>query len=257
MSDLLFFVFSPSGATAALLVSGVWAFTRPGSPVARRFLLVATAVYGIASIYVVPATVAGLLAHGYHAFDPADVGRGKTAIVVLGGGCDTVDGWNGARTGVLGGDSAGRVLEAARVSREVPEALVISSGGVPSGDANELPVAAMMRDRLLQLGVPQSRIIVETMSRNTHDEAVVLSPILRARAVRQIILVTSDVHMRRSLGTFRREGWEVIPAIAPHPNFDAPWRRRLVPTAMGLYFSAAVVHELCGIPYYWARGWWR
>ena len=134
---------------------------------------------------------------------------------------------------------------------------MISSGGASTSDDDETPVALVMRDQLIALGVGRSRILVETDSRDTHDEAVVLDPIMRAREIRQVVLVTSDVHMRRSIATFAEAGWNAIPAIAPNPNFGKPLRRRLVPSGMGLAFSSAVVHEVCGIPYYWARGWLR
>jgi uncharacterized SAM-binding protein YcdF (DUF218 family) len=258
MGSLLSFVFSIDGAVAALIVTGICVATRPKSTAARTFLLAVSCLYAVAGIYAVPAVVARLLlTRGYHEFAAADAGAGPTAIVVLGGGCDTIDGWNGGQKGVLGDESAARVLEAARVVRLMPDALVISSGGAAINDGKQLPVAIVMRDHLVQLGIPASKILLETESRDTHDEAVAIGPMLRARAIRQAVLVTSDVHMRRAVGAFREQGWEVVPAIAPDPSFDRPWRHRVVPNGIGLAFSNAVVHELAGIPYYWARGWWR
>jgi uncharacterized SAM-binding protein YcdF (DUF218 family) len=257
MGELLDFLFSIEGVIAALVVSGVWLLLRPKSIAARSFPLLLGILYVIASIYAVPAAFAKLLTRGYHPFVASDAGPGKTAIVVLGGGCQTVAGWNGERTAVLAGDSAARVLEAARISRELPAAIVISSGGSPTPDEDETVVALVMRDHLIALGVAPARILLETDSRDTHDEAVAIDPMLRTRNIRQVVLVTSDVHMRRSVGTFAEAGWKVIPAIAPNPNYGRPLRRRMVPSSMGLSFSSAVVHEACGIPYYWARGWLR
>jgi uncharacterized SAM-binding protein YcdF (DUF218 family) len=257
MGEVLEFFFSIEGVIAALVVSGVGLLLRPKSIGARAFPLVLGILYVTASIYAVPAAFARLLTRGYHPFVASDAGPGPTAIVVLGGGCQTVGGWNGERTAVLAGDSAARVLEAARISRELPNAIVISSGGAPSPDDDETAVALVMRDQLVALGVARSRILVENDSRDTHDEAVAIDPMLRARKIRQVVLVTSDVHMRRSVGTFAEAGWKVIPAIAPNPNFGKPLRRRMVPSSMGLAFSSAVAHEACGIPYYWARGWFR
>jgi uncharacterized SAM-binding protein YcdF (DUF218 family) len=256
MNRLLSFVLSADGVIAALLVSGAWLLARPKAAAARRFILAVTILYAAASVYVIPSAVALVLTRGFHQFVRADAGTRRTAIVLLGGGCDTIDGWNGGQTGVLGEESAARVLEAARVARQIPDAIVMSSGGAPANDPGQLAVATIMRDQLIRLGIHASRILVETDSRDTHDEAVLLGPMLRAAAIQQVVLVTSDVHMRRSVGTFRNQGWAVIPAVAPDPSFDRPLRSRLVPSAMGLYFSNAVVHELVGIPYYWARGWW-
>jgi len=63
--------------------------------------------------------------------------------------------------------------------------------------------------------------------------------------------------MRRALGAFRAVGVDATPAIAPDPWWHAPRPLWIMPTAHGLSFSGDIVHELFGIPYYWARGWWR
>jgi uncharacterized SAM-binding protein YcdF (DUF218 family) len=114
-----------------------------------------------------------------------------------------------------------------------------------------------MRDALVALGVPGARIKLESLSRNTHDEAVLLSPVLHSLNIEHLVIVTSDVHMRRSLGIFRAQGWDAIPAIAPNPDATLARAERWRPTLEGLSLSGRVVHEMLGIPYYWARGWHR
>jgi hypothetical protein len=81
--------------------------------------------------------------------------------------------------------------------------------------------------------------------------------LLRARGIEDLVLVTSQTHMRRSLAVFRAQGWPAVPAIAPDPDFSASWRDWLLPTANGLDLSHQIVHELIGLPYYWIRGWER
>jgi uncharacterized SAM-binding protein YcdF (DUF218 family) len=257
MSALIQLVFSVEGVIAALVVGTAWVIARPRSAIARGFLAAASVFYAVASIYVVPAFIGSLLTRGYHPFVSGDAVAAPTAIVVLGSGAETVRGWEGGRTGVPGGDSAARVLEASRIARELPSAIIISSGGPSPTEPDQIPVAVVMRDELIALGVPPARVLLEAESRDTHDEAMVLDPMMRARNIRQIVLVTSDLHMRRSVGTFERRGWKVVPAIAPNPNFDTPLGRRIVPSGMGLAYSSAVMHEVIGIPYYWLRGWWR
>ena len=80
---------------------------------------------------------------------------------------------------------------------------------------------------------------------------------LRALQVDRIVLVTSDIHMRRSLATFRAAGVDAVPAIAPDP---LPYQSRIdwmIPAIDGLEFSAMVAHEYAGLLYYGARGWLR
>jgi uncharacterized SAM-binding protein YcdF (DUF218 family) len=78
---------------------------------------------------------------------------------------------------------------------------------------------------------------------------------LRTLGADHVVLVTSDIHMRRSLGAFRSLGLQPIPAIAPDGCFPETLRQWVTPTNHGLEYTRAVVHELLGIAYYAARGW--
>ena len=111
-------------------------------------------------------------------------------------------------------------------------------------------------EALIALGVPASKILIETESRNTHDEAVIIAPKLRGLNVEHVVLVTSRDHMRRSLGAFRAVGVRAIPAIAVDPYTPDSWIGWIVPSQLGLWKSATVMHELIGIPHYIARGWY-
>ena len=93
MSQLVEFVFSASGVVVALLIAALWLWLRPPSNAARRFLIAAALAYTTASIYALPVLGTRLLALGYHRFSAADVQPGRIAIVVLGGGAETVRGW--------------------------------------------------------------------------------------------------------------------------------------------------------------------
>jgi uncharacterized SAM-binding protein YcdF (DUF218 family) len=256
MNALVSFVLSTTGAVTALLAAAFWIARRPKSHAARKFLIGAAAAYALASTYAVPALVTRLLSAGYRPFTEADTPIGPVALVVLGSGSIPIDGWDG-RLDIMTDIEAARVLEAARVFRLADPALVISSGGLASPEEDSQPSGLNMRDELVRLGIPESRIIVEIESVNTRDEARVVTPILRERGIKQIILVTSDSHMRRALGLFRAFGWNAMPAITPDPHFRSHWSGWLIPSGTGLEFSRQVSRELIGLPYYWARGWWR
>ena len=253
MTELVRFVFTAGGAIVVLLVAAAWLFARPASRQARRFLLVAGVTYGVLSLYGVSYSAGRLLVTGLRPLERSDVPEGRTAIVVLGSGTFTARDWNERRFSVLDEAAASRVLEAARVFNLVDATWVISSGGlVRPTDADE-PSGETMRDALVNLGVPASQILVETMSRDTHDEATIVGPMLMSLQIANVILVTSDTHMRRSIGAFRAVGIDAIPAIARHPHVNAPW---FVPSEGGLDEAGRVVHEALGMIYYAVRGWY-
>jgi uncharacterized SAM-binding protein YcdF (DUF218 family) len=256
VNALVAFVFSTTGVVTALVLGASWLWRRPRSSAPRIFLVLAAIFYGLASTYAVPALVTRGLRAGYHQFALADKPSAPVALVVLGSGTLVIRGWVD-RADVMTDIAAARVLEAARVFRLIEPAVVVSSGGRPSPYDDSQPSGPNMRLELIRLGVPDSRIIVEDESRNTREEAMLVTPILRARGIDHVVLVTSDSHMRRALGIFRTYGWNPVPAIAPDPGFSKRWANWLVPSLAGLEFSRQVSRELIGLPYYWARGWWR
>jgi uncharacterized SAM-binding protein YcdF (DUF218 family) len=245
---------SPGGLAIAFLVCALWIRRSPRSIAARSVSLGVATFYLLASIYAVPAAIAAVsLTRGADAFEPHGISGHGTAIVVLGGGSERVPGLDGAVPVMLPAE-ASRVLEAARIFRLLSADWVISSGGSNPGD--QAPSSIVMRDALVQQGVPAGRIVLESSSHDTHDEAVLVAPLLKSLHVQHTILVTSAIHMPRSLGTFRAAGLAAIPAPAMDPGASLSRRQRWLPSPHGLLFSSQVAHEYIGLPYYALRGWW-
>ena len=253
MSRLVSFIFSVGGFVVAVLAAAAWCWARPRSTGARRFLNCVAAAYALASIYTVPYSIGRLLSVGYDRFEAADAPSGVRAVVVLGAGSWVVHGWED-RLFPLNIDAAARVLEAWRVYKLISPEWIISSGG---GNGSSEASSVNMREALVRLGVPSNRIVLESESVDTHDESLFVGRILQMLHVDKVVLVTTDTHMRRSVGAFRAQGIEVVPAIAPDSRAWNPWPQRFLPAADGLECSRQVIHELLGIPYYWARGWWK
>jgi uncharacterized SAM-binding protein YcdF (DUF218 family) len=225
--------------------------------VARRALLAIALFYGVIAIQPVGQGLSALLASGYRPFNAHDIGAGPTVVVVLGSGSFTAHDWHDRyRLSILDPSGANRVAEAVRVYNLIDPVWVISSGGKFEHDPNA-PSGETMRDAMIQLGVPASRILVETEARNTREEAVVVARMLAPLTVAHVVLVTTDSHMRRSLGTFRVTGIEAVPAIARAPQKRPPWGFHLLPSQAGIEQAEAVVHEVLGIGYYAIRGWYH
>ncbi len=130
-------------------------------------------------------------------------------IVVLGGGLEGAI--NLARGGYelnAGGD---RFVEAAILARRYPQAKVVVTGGVGTlvlegeGDGVTAP-------RLLTaLGVAPERLVLETESRDTYENAVFTRRMVSPKPGETWLLVTSAFHMPRSMALFRKAGFPVLP----------------------------------------------
>jgi uncharacterized SAM-binding protein YcdF (DUF218 family) len=256
-ASVLGLVFSTRGIILSVLIVTVWLLARPWSRSARRCLIGIALGYTIVSTYPVPRAIARLLPRPFHPLTRADVPSGRSAVVLLGSGSLTATSWSGDRFSVLDPMGAARTLEASRVSRLIDAEWVISSSGRTDPDYPAESAGQTMRDALVQLGVPAERVSVEQTSTTTHDEAVMVAAMLPSMHVDHVILVTSGMHMRRSLGAFRAAGIDAIPAIANEPDTNIGWRIRFLPTGYGLVEASLVAHEVVGLGYYTLRGWNR
>lgn len=256
MSKFVGYVFSTGGLVTALLLCVAWTWLRPLSKAARWFLVLCIASYAAASTYIVPATIALVLTRGYQPFEPNHVAPGHNAIVLLGASSFTIQGWGSRVLSLPNEAEAARVLEAYRVYELIHPDWIISSSG-PTSLPGAQPDSVVMRDALVQLGVPAERIVLESTSRTTSEQVSLVMPILRSLKIDQVVLVTSDIHMRRSIGAFRSYGVRPVPAVAPNVHYKGPWHTRYLPSEDGLSYSSNLVHEFLGIAAYWIRGDWR
>jgi uncharacterized SAM-binding protein YcdF (DUF218 family) len=253
--DVLKQTMHPSSVFACLLLMFVGVlllYLRSAERWGKRWLVAVMAGYWIISTPV----GSRLLVRGlgnYGAVARASEVPGDTVIVVLGGGASTYHA-NGLTVSVPSDATAFRVLEAARLYRLLGDPLIIASGGVvfPAGDPT--PESDVVGKGLMDLGVPPQRIVSESRSRNTIEQAAALKAILLARHINHFVLVTSRMHMKRSLAVFRAAGLAPYPSAAPLRSDGLPDRPAWLPDEGYLRVSGEAIYDYLALGYYWARG---
>jgi uncharacterized SAM-binding protein YcdF (DUF218 family) len=142
---------------------------------------------------------------------PVNPDVGKVAgIIVLGGGEGAQ---RTARWGQPQVNEAGdRFLAALALARRHPEAPVLFTGGIGSLRQDGPTGAEVAEVLLLASGLDRSRLLLESRSRNTAENAAQALALRPAEGNGAWLLVTSAFHMPRSVEAFCAAGWtDLVP----------------------------------------------
>jgi uncharacterized SAM-binding protein YcdF (DUF218 family) len=145
-----------------------------------------------------------------------------------------------------------RLDEAWRLYRIQPKPIIVSGGHVNpfTADKNENKIA---RDYLIRWGVPKNDVIGEDRSRDTFESAVEVQKLLNDKSWNRYLLVTSAIHMPRSMLVFAAVASEPIPA----PGDFSLGEFHLTPLDLFPNENVArklfiTIHEYLGLAnYYW------
>ena len=176
-------------------------------------------------------------------------GAPPQAVVVLSGGLvarprDERD------YAALGLASIQRLLGAVALQRSLGKVPLAIIGTSDRGVADSLILASLARD----LGADAASLQVEAASLNTWQNAQA-SARLAPALPRRIWLVTSSLHMARSLVAFRAAGFDVC-SYPVQPRYHAPDNPGyLLPTGSATMKAEDALHELVGEFAYRLRAW--
>lgn len=184
------------------------------------------------------------------------------AIVVLGGATKSAF---PPRPGVDMSERGDRVVYGAQLYREGKAPLVIASGGRIDWRGGGPSESGDMAELLKTWGVPSSAILEDATSLNTYQNAVNVRKIIKERGMRRVLLVTSAMHMPRSLRIFQRQGIEAIPAptdfLISQQELEEPNSSpqatllSLIPDTERLDKTTQALKEYIGMLVYRLRGW--
>lgn len=152
--------------------------------------------------------------------------------------------------------AADRVWHAARLYQAGKAPFVIASGGTLPWKDGRFREASAMETLLTSWDVPADSILKESSSANTYENATNTAEIVEERGFDRVLLVTSALHMRRALATFRSAGVNAVPAATDYQVVESNMTLlRLLPSAGALGGSTAAIREYVGYVVYDWRGW--
>lgn len=122
-------------------------------------------------------------------------------IILLGGSFDQAVTQGRGETAY--NPAAGRFIQFVEVAKESPHLQPVFTG-------TPFEVETAKRE-FEALGLDPSRVLFEGTSKDTKDNALKTAALLNSKAGEKWVLVTSAYHMPRSVGLFRKAGFDVIP----------------------------------------------
>jgi uncharacterized SAM-binding protein YcdF (DUF218 family) len=162
-------------------------------------------------------------------------------IVVLGGG--SLPDSRLPLSSQLGPSSLIRLLEGVRLHRQLPGSRLILSGGAVFQDT---PESETLAKTAALMGVGENDMIRENKSLDTADQAKLIS---RTVGRSRFILVTSAIHMPRSMALFRKFGLDPIPAPTEYlvVRQSRTHPQAFFPSSGSLGEMEAAIHEYLGL----------
>jgi uncharacterized SAM-binding protein YcdF (DUF218 family) len=240
----------PSNLLLLIGLAGLTFLTAGRRRLGKVLSLTSLGLFLIAGFSPLGDTLNYVLENRFPVWDPAH--GAPDGIIVLGGAINPV--LSQARGQVALADSAERVTVVAKLARDYPKARIVFSGG----NAALFPQAPPEADFVLPLwesfGIARDRVMLETRSRNTAENAAFTKALIQPKPGERWLLVTSAQHMPRAIGCFRRVGF----AVEAYPvdwHTRPHWRFALSRSiGGGLARTDLAAHEWGGLVAYWLTG---
>ncbi|MFK5977579.1 MAG: YdcF family protein [Rhizobiaceae bacterium] len=131
-------------------------------------------------------------------------------IIILGGGFDGMV--STTRNISELNRASDRFVEGVILAKKFPNAKILYSGGAATIFTKNKAGAVIAEPMFINLGIDKSRLILESKSRNTYENALYSLKSIKPKLSENWLLITSAFHMPRSLGIYRKAGWtNIIP----------------------------------------------
>ena len=237
------FLLPPGIFISLLIISGLWSLVKKYWKVGLINVFIALFMWLLSATPVSDLMMRGLETD----LEIPDNPKGDVIILLGGGVYDTVPDLSGI--GAPSEDMTGRIITAVRLQKRLNIPIIVSGGAVFKKKSPEAPI---IKRFLIDLGVPESKIIAESKSRDTLENANNTKIICEKEGYLKPMLVTSGLHMKRSVLSFDRLGMKVISIPA---NLRTSSGKRYIwhdylPSSESLSNSTFAIHEYLGLLFY-------
>lgn len=249
-SKVLWILTDPGNLLLIFLAVGMLLLWTPWRRFGRR--LVALTTLALLVIAIVPFGQVAFQALENRIPPPREMREHIGGIVVLGGVIDQFVSAARGQPAING--AVERLTEFAALAARYPDAKLVFSGGSGNLADQSIKETDAAKPFLASLGMDTSRILFESDSRNTYENAVYSKQIAHPADGEPWILITSAFHMPRALGCFRQTGWSVIPYPVDYNTTGTAELAAGFALQSGLSGLSTALHEWLGLMFYYLTG---
>lgn len=225
---------------AAVLIAAGAPYSRSG----QTLVVALGLLYWILSLPVVAATLIAGLGTRFGRIDEAAIERGVQVLVAIGNG--SVHYTDGRKSvNYLARRSVYCAFEAARVFELLTPSLVITTGG-PPGPPPARNEADLLRELLIEFGVPPDVLLAEGRSTTTEQQVSNVLALIAERGMSgPVAVITTTAHMTRVAALFAARGVTIVPSVTPELLYDdgRSGLGRWLPSMSSLIGSSSAMYE--------------
>lgn len=173
-------------------------------------------------------------------------------IMISGNENEDVAATRGAQYAGFG--TMGRQLAFRAMAEKYPQALLMYSGGSGHADGLRALRQADIAAAVFKTMGLQRDVVYERESRTTYENAIFAAKLAGDKIKEPWILITSAWHLPRATGTFRKQGWNIIPMPVDYQTVGdggALFRPAFTANMWALF---SVTRESLGMLCYWLAG---
>ena len=207
ISKIFWWIVEPSNVFLALFVAGIALLWTRWRNLGRRLLAVLAAVAVIIAVFPIGTWMIVPLENRFPQI--REIPDSVVGVITLGGAVNQFMTVARDQTSLSGGVE--RLTEFVAIARRRPELRLVYTGGSGALARQDLKETLVARRLFSEIGFDPARVLYEDQSRNTHENAVMTHALIRPGPDETWVLITSAMHMPRSVGVFRKAGWKVLP----------------------------------------------
>jgi uncharacterized SAM-binding protein YcdF (DUF218 family) len=249
-AKFLAFATQPLAWAVLLLLGGLLAMHRPKRADGHRgrgLIVSALLILLLQGWEPLPDALLRHLERTHPGLKPGTSLQAYTGVVILGGALEPAYVSQGNQQAALN-SAAERMTMPVSLLRQFPHLRLLFTGGEGELFAQGLSEAVRAKVFFDSLGVPPQKVIYESKSRTTFENAIFSAGLPGVNPAQGWLLLTSASHMPRAMAAFKKAGWNVTPyPVDFQAGEQTPWSQYSM--AAGARKWKLALHEIFG---WWA-----